>query len=612
MHTIQESIPQAPEQAPYNSAAGLALKRARQVLDNPDSSSPGLEIAQTFLDLYDLQDPGGAEKAQAEELMLEIVAANQGFTYVNCYSQAALEIVGDESYASILSDHPDVWRRDPSCTAVLRYVAYQDIDIEVEDITDYLNEHLETLTLQEMLKDLDRAKTFYLAGHVPHAFAEKMRELKAAVEANEGIASEYVEEFAEYACLEGADDILAAACKHLSVAEKFLELTMDMEGNGYLDEIGETVDNIAYIETLRAKIAESSGLGYIEQEEGLRTILEENPYRSDAYVMDEAKHHRRDELLKILRSWETDESPEWAVELGVVVGKVAEVIETELEEVSQKTGMPSWKDILTRQTARFLALSDVTEDQLRDKDYLEEVSELITTTVDKLRIIYTLDTTLYDKVFQEFDELRETEPSQEVYLGRDGIYAYLGRKALRAARLQHDYAAEKKHMLPKYLVYPRDFRDYMSDPVKRAYLKDKDISPQRAHFYDTGFEGTIPADIMRATGWIDMPGAFTKRTHLLSSDDSRLMVKGIPPSDELRKSIADDIEHRDKPEETAAGVYVKRGIRGQKIEYYAPPASPHEQFRYNCVRQALLRHYYLHERAKQNQSSAQMSTPVPL
>lgn len=177
--------------------------------------------------------------------------------------------------------------------------------------------------------------------------------------------------------------------------------------------------------------------------------------------------------------------------------------------------------------------------------------------------IHEVDVPLYDKLYEEFDNLRETGRSPlEVYLGRDGIYAYIGRHSQDIARrkkLGHEGRKKLKEMgevveiHPQYTVYPRYFRDNLNQETKRQFLEQEGISPDADPlFYDTGYTGTIPEQIMRVMDFSDED--IEKRIRLLSAPSVHRRVKGIPEN--ARSEIIEYIEHNAKTEETAEGLIV--------------------------------------------------------
>lgn len=215
--------------------------------------------------------------------------------------------------------------------------------------------------------------------------------------------------------------------------------------------------------------------------------------------------------------------------------------------------------------------------------------------------IYEVDMPLYDKLYEEFDNLRETGRNPlEVYLGRDGIYAYVGRRSQDVSRRRKLGLKERKKIRgagevveidPKYLVYPRYFRDYLSYDVKRQLLEQERITKESdPYFYDTGYTGTIPEQIMRIMDFDKEE--IEKRIRLLSAPTVHRRVKGI--SENARSEIIEYIECNAKTEESAEGLIIDEETG--KIRHIARPTTPEEQFYFMIVKQALTRHYWLRER----------------
>lgn len=215
--------------------------------------------------------------------------------------------------------------------------------------------------------------------------------------------------------------------------------------------------------------------------------------------------------------------------------------------------------------------------------------------------VLEVDVPLYDKLYEEFDGLRETGRNPlEVYLGRDGIYAYIGRRAQDVARRRkmgpkgRKGLKEKGEILeinPQYVVYPRYFRDNINYETKRQFLEQEGISPEADPlFYDTGYTGTIPEQIMRVMDFEDED--IEKRIRLLSAPVAHRRVKGI--TENARGEIIEYIEHNAKTEQAAEGLIIN-GKTG-KIRHIAKPTSPEEQFYFMMVKQAIARHYWLKEK----------------
>jgi len=214
--------------------------------------------------------------------------------------------------------------------------------------------------------------------------------------------------------------------------------------------------------------------------------------------------------------------------------------------------------------------------------------------------IHEVDVPLYDKLYEEFDTLRETGRSPlEVYLGRDGIYAYIGRHSQDVARRRKLGLEGRKKLKemgevveihPQYTVYPRYFRDNLNQETKRQFLEQEGISPDADPlFYDTGYTGTIPEQIMRVMDFSDED--IERRIRLLSAPSVHRRVKGIPEN--ARSEIIEYIEHNAKTEETAEGLIIDE--KTGKIRHIAKPTNPEEQFYFMMVKQAVARHYWLQE-----------------
>ncbi|MFA6797502.1 MAG: hypothetical protein WCR40_02255, partial [Candidatus Paceibacterota bacterium] len=212
-----------------------------------------------------------------------------------------------------------------------------------------------------------------------------------------------------------------------------------------------------------------------------------------------------------------------------------------------------------------------------------------------------VDVPLYDKLYEEFDELREIGRSPlEVYLGRDGIYAYVGRRAQDVSRRRKMGLEGRKKLRengevveinPQYLVYPRYFRDNINYDTKRQFLEQEGISPDADPlFYDTGYTGTIPEQIMEIMDFSE--DEIEKRIRLLSAPSAHRRVKGV--SENARSEIIEYIEHNSKIEEAAEGLIIDK--KTGKIKHIAEPTSPEEQFYYAMVKQAIARHYWVKEK----------------
>ncbi len=237
----------------------------------------------------------------------------------------------------------------------------------------------------------------------------------------------------------------------------------------------------------------------------------------------------------------------------------------------------------------------------RGEVLLQDIQSLLHYGFEKYIKAYEVDIPLYDKLYEEFDNLRETGRNPlEVYLGRDGIYAYIGRRAQDVARRRKMGLEGRKKLRemgevveinPQYTVYPRYFRDNLDYKTKRAFLAQERITPDMDPlFYDTGYTGTIPEQIMKIMDFDS--DDIEKRIRLLSAKTTGRRIKGIPKN--ARSEIVEYIEHNAKLDNTAVGL-IKDPETG-KIRPIAEPTSPLEQFEYMMIKQAIARHYWLKEK----------------
>ncbi len=215
--------------------------------------------------------------------------------------------------------------------------------------------------------------------------------------------------------------------------------------------------------------------------------------------------------------------------------------------------------------------------------------------------VHEVDVPLYDKLYEEFDNLRETgRYPLEVFLGRDGIYAWIGRRAQDVARRRKLGPEGRKKLKergevieihPQYTVYPRYFRDNINYETKRQFLEQEGISPDADPlFYDTGYTGTIPEQIMKVMDFEQED--IENRIRLLSAPSVHRRVKGIAKN--ARSEIIEYIEHNAKLEKSAEGLMVDE--KTGKIRHIAMPTNPEEQFYFMMIKQAITRHYWLQEK----------------
>ena len=151
-------------------------------------------------------------------------------------------------------------------------------------------------------------------------------------------------------------------------------------------------------------------------------------------------------------------------------------------------------------------------------------------------------------------------------------------------------AGEIFEIHPKYITYPRYFGTNIDREIRKEYLLQEGITKQaNPIFYDTGFEGTIPNEIMFLMGFPSEES--NKSIKMLSAKYPVHRIKGIP--EDKRGDILDYIEENAKLEESAEG-FVHNEKTG-KIRHIAKPTSPEEQFFFMMIKQAITRHYWLQE-----------------
>lgn len=240
-------------------------------------------------------------------------------------------------------------------------------------------------------------------------------------------------------------------------------------------------------------------------------------------------------------------------------------------------------------------------------DAIAQCKNLLEDVFSEVQKIYQHHVPAYDVLFERFDELhREDDSNLEVYLGRDGIHAFHGRIGQIAARgdveLEVDELDAPSPERIVYVVYNRAIRDGygpLSGVHRTNYIKQfisEDDSPQ---FFDTGFRGSIPEDIINR---LELVGSMNERIHLLDVmngfEDRR--VKGL-----TRNAAGNVIESAPKSEESADMLTIdpQSGL----IKYIAVPACLEDQFKFQIGRSVLMRHYWAKENARITNSLGEVS-----
>ena len=419
-----------------------------------------------------------------------------------------------------------------------------------------------------------------------HAFGESASEIVigqiSEIKKDVDLADAVLEHLLDYGMNTDVQSTVLWACaNHYSTAQKVAQL--DLEAL-----IGE--EEAA---TLRAHIAK------LRPE--LRGVANHNPYADEAGDMEHTTssrpgtefHRSAVEVDRRLRQPETDEDRE-------LVATIQHAYDALREDVAAKHGEQYAKEL-------FGGRGDKTGDawptyRRSVADYIAamggdiNMTEVLERAARAFNQALSVDTNYYDKLFSEWDAKRIGEREfQEVFLGRDGVYAYVGRQAQLYARRRKLGMSSREAggafvEFPTYLVYPRGFRDELYDETKSAYLRSRIGNPQAAHYYDTGFTGTIPDDIMRVLGVAESDR--DSRIRLLSANRRPRTVLGLQGDKFERDQIVNTIEHNVKDEESAEGLYETEDGR---LEPYSRPTNPRERLAFRMTQLALHRHYYTRE-----------------
>ena len=268
--------------------------------------------------------------------------------------------------------------------------------------------------------------------------------------------------------------------------------------------------------------------------------------------------------------------------------------ETDKQEIMNPQHTTPLIDTVRLLVAQYLALKSEKPNHLSDIQD-DDITTLLKEGFEKFEQIFKIDIPLYDILYTNFDELRKDKRSPlRVYLGRDGVYAYLGDRAkivalLRKAgpHLRKKLKMEGKmlNLYPKYITYPSFIRDFAVTEAKTSYLTQKGITKESDPIlFDTGYVGSVPQDILETLGFSYKE--IEKRVKLLSSNNKNFLVHGAPENVDI-----EPIENNVKPEEMTSGFFQnpKTGI----IRNIAEPTPPEEQFQFGMIRQAITRHYWL-------------------
>ncbi len=269
------------------------------------------------------------------------------------------------------------------------------------------------------------------------------------------------------------------------------------------------------------------------------------------------------------------------------------------------------------------------------KQEYKDLPELFQQIFETIITAYEVHIPLYDKAFEEFDGLKKLGDVVEIYLGRDGIYAYIGRRAQRAVRekfhkklsstnliskLKRKESIEKKENLDdvffiskhridaRYLVFPTLFlqlfakQDY--EKIKE-YLEFHNILPsskqefeqKRFIFFDTGYAGSVPAWLIRFFSRhfgfeLITLDDIDKDIFLLYADSKFRQISGL--GDDIDFVKVEEIEIGPLYVQDIEGLY-KDPSSGKFVIPFGKPVDPIIYLEFSIIKQILVRHYFIKE-----------------
>jgi hypothetical protein len=419
---------------------------------------------------------------------------------------------------------------------------------------------------------------------------------------------------------------MKACLSHFDVAMKFTIIAKNkMEGYDYLLNLPELEDLVDLAEQtiIEKSINTSDGVfgenpydknpaEIVEVSDRLRKVLQG---RADVQILgnvfDQTDKERIEKLNTIIESSYEGFLVMIEMDNNIPLEDKAVLTQHELartDEIRNLVKMNNIRDNLKAFVSRYLVQRSLEYDMGLSK-YLEYIeirgfSDLISVMsqgYEEYIGVYSTDIPSYDLLYDEFDDMREQgRKPQEVYLGRDGIYAYLGRRAQHAARLSNLTNEEKKQMQaegdllkinPKYFVYPSYFRDCLPHAMKELYINQEIMSTEAdPMFFDTGYVGSIPEQILKIMGYTG--DDVSERIRLISAEDDRRLLRGVKRNE--RKGLVEVIERHPKDEKTAEGMYYDK--EDGKLKHIAEPKKPEQQFWYAMIKQSIARHYWIKDK----------------
>ncbi|MBU0455446.1 MAG: hypothetical protein KKA99_01485, partial [Gammaproteobacteria bacterium] len=432
----------------------------------------------------------------------------------------------------------------------------------------------------------------------PHTYEKAFEQITSKLTENQDIADYFVENLGYYYQEPWVAENVAKAIQEYSVAQKFVYATQSdqtiWKDEPWVSDILTKANEI--VAKHKAQFPEedwqdqdSDSYDYSHGNEG---FSETDPFENHPWRFDSRQIHLASAISELmagaLNTKEIEALGINAQEAGPILAKINEQISTAydkflegirtnknikeddrnalLDPESSEIKMSSLLDNVRSFVARYLVQSmdgDISKFSGLS-DLSKDIERILQEGFKRYIKIHEVDVPLYDKLYEEFDNLRETgRYPLEVFLGRDGIYAYIGRRTQDVARRRKLGLEGKKKLKesgeileihPKYTVYPRYFRDNINYETKKQFLQQEGISADADPlFYDTGYTGTIPEQIMRVMDFDSED--IERRIRLLSAPSVHRRVKGIPEN--ARSEIIEYIEHNAKLEETAEGLLIE-------------------------------------------------------
>lgn len=479
---------------------------------------------------------------------------------------------------------------------------------DVATVDTYVVKHISVSTLIKYIPHLSNEKALEA---FPQTFEKIITLLQEEIPIQEDLADYFLEKLHEFYTKSWAKKLVEKSIEHYSVAKKFV---LEIEKNNPIWSQEKWVED--FLKKAKKNIGHSS--------ENIDGFLEEDPFKGNPIYSTKSsialtrimqgKGGGQKEGLNLSKN-----TIQYLQEINEVIMKEYNNFLASLESsscvpeedkkalmnqedsnVKMNNLLPNVQNFVGRYLIQ-LAKGNLNSLNSIIRSEKDSIQYVVADGFNKYLQVYEVDIPLYDKLYEEFDNWREAgRYPMEVYLGRDGIYAYIGRKAQDAAR-QSKTGKEKREALrsegeiveihPRYVVYPRHFRDKINYDTKHKFLEQNRISPDTDPlFYDTGYTGTIPEQIMEIMGFSH--NEIEERIRLLSAESDNRRVKGIPEN--ARNEIIEHIEHNSKLEESAIGLVQDKATG--KITHVARPTSPIEQFNFMMIKQAIARHYMIKER----------------